>query len=169
MPDWIPRVFTQTFGVVGAILEKDGAVLLVKEVQENGPDNSKWSHPAGWIDVGEEPIEAVKREVLEETGHDFTPTHLLGVYSLVRKDVEKELNGTPHAIKLIFIGTISDNSQALHEDISEIKWFKPEEIYNMGPDKLRDVDIKQIVKDYFGGQKFSLEALKHTVVEPHES
>jgi hypothetical protein len=27
------RVFTQTFGVVGAIIEKDGKILLVKETK----------------------------------------------------------------------------------------------------------------------------------------
>ncbi len=46
------RVFTQTFGAVGTILEGDGKILLVKEA--GGRDKGKWSHPAGWIDVGVE-------------------------------------------------------------------------------------------------------------------
>ena len=60
------RVLTQTFGVVGAILERDGKILLTKEVKEVA--KGLWSHPAGWIEVGENPIESVKREVKEETG-----------------------------------------------------------------------------------------------------
>src|SRR3989344_7747445 len=100
----MPRVFTQTFGVVGAILEKDGKILLIREA-DPGPDQNKWSHPAGWIDVGENPIDAVKREAKEESGYDFEPTALLGIYSLVRKDVIRE-GYTPHAIKLLFLGNI---------------------------------------------------------------
>ena len=67
------RVFTQTFGVVGGLLERDGKIFLVREAQRKGPDNGKWNHPAGWIDVGENPVEAVKREVLEESGFSFSP------------------------------------------------------------------------------------------------
>ena len=158
------RVFTQTFGVVGGLLERDGKILLVREAQRKGPDNEKWSHPAGWIDVGENPVEAVKREVLEESGFTFTPKHLLGIYSLVRKDAEKELGAIPHGIKIIFIGNISETqSGTLEDDVTETKWFSPEEIYAMDNATLRDLDIKQMVKDYFSGKKFSLDSIVHTV------
>ena len=53
------RVFTQTFGVVGALVEKDGKILLVKEAKATA-DNGKWNIPAGWLDVGENPIGGVK-------------------------------------------------------------------------------------------------------------
>lgn len=158
------RVFTQTFGVVGGILERDGKILLVREVQGKGPDNGKWNHPAGWVDVGENPIEGVKREVQEETGFTFTPRFILGVYSLVRKDIETEAGGTPHPIKIIFIGDIpNEREYSLHDDVSETRWFSPEEIYAMDAKTLRDVDIKQIVKDYFEGKRFALDMLTHTV------
>jgi ADP-ribose pyrophosphatase YjhB (NUDIX family) len=164
------RVFSQTFGVVGAIIEKEGKILLVKEVQnfpegKKGPDHGKWSHPAGWIDVGEDPIMSAKREVEEETGYEFTPKNILGVYSLVRKDIKKD-TGTPHGIKIIFTGTISENRKVnLSEDVSEIKWFLPEEIYQMDQETLRDLDIKQMVKDYFAGKKYPLGLIAHTVSE----
>lgn len=158
------RVFTQTFGVVGGLLERNGKILLVRESQSKGPDHDKWNHPAGWIDVGENPIEAAKREVLEESGYEFAPKYLLGVYSLVREDIKKEMGGTPHGIKLIFIGDISDGqTHELHDDVSEVRWFAPEEIFAMDPATLRDADIKQIIRDYFAGKKFPLDALTHTV------
>ena len=136
------RVFTQTFGVVGGLLERDGKILLVREARRKGPDNGKWSHPAGWIDVGENPIEAVKREVLEESGFTFSPAHLLGIYSLVRQDIEAELGATPHAIKIIFIGDISETqNEKLADDVSETQWFMPDEIYAMDQATLRDLDI----------------------------
>lgn len=158
------RVFTQTFGVVGAILEKDGKVLLMKEGDNKVGDRGKWSHPAGWIDLGENPIEAAKREVLEESGYELEPTALLGVYSLVRKDSEKLLGGPPHAIKLIFKGKLlNETPRALSEDSSETHWFLPEEIYAMDGKTLRDVDIKQMVKDYFAGNGTPLSTITHTI------
>jgi len=155
------RVFTQTFGVVGAIIEKDGKILLVKELKSVA--KGKWSHPAGWLDVGEDPIDGVKREVEEETGHEFTPNNILGIYSFTGKD-----GGTirKHSVKIIFTGKISDEKvRELEEDVSETKWFTPEEIENMDAATLRDLDIKTMVKDYFSGKKYPLELLTHTVSE----
>ncbi len=157
------RVFTQVFGVVAGLLEKDGKFLLVREAE--GTDKGKWNQPAGWIDVGEDPLDAVKREVKEETGHDFTPIHLLGIYSLVRKDLQSKLHATPHPIKLVYIGDISASTTALHDDVSEARWFTAEEILTMSSEELRDLDIKQLIKDYQSGRRFPLEIMRHTVVD----
>ena len=151
------RVFSQTFGVVGGIIEKKGKFLLVRESQRGLPDDGKGSHPAGGMDVGEDPIKAAKREVDEETGLDFTPTHILGVYSLVRKDVERDFRGLPHAIKIIFVGEFTYKQTKLHGDIAETKWFLPEEIFSMDKKTLRDSDIKQMVKDYLADKEYPLD------------
>jgi len=154
------RVFTQTFGVVGALIERDGRVLLVKETKETV--KGKWSHPAGWLEVGENPIDAVKREVKEESGFDFEPENILGVYSLLKP----EAGVIHHAIKLIYIGTISDREVAeLADDVSETKWFTPDEIEKMDSKTLRDLDIKQMVKDYFSGIKYPLSLITH-IIQP---
>jgi len=152
--------YSQTFGAVGAVIEKDGKILLVKEA--GGLDKGKWNHPAGWLDLGENPQDGAKREVEEETGHRFTPTHILGIYSLVKNMANGE---THHPIKMIFLGEISpDKIREIESDISETKWFTPEEIYNMDAETLREKDIKTMVKDYFAGKKYPLELITHTIV-----
>lgn len=159
------RVFTQVFGVVGAAIECGGKFLLVKEnFGEDHPDHGKWNQPAGWIEVGENPVDAVRREVREETGYDFTPTHLLGVYSLVKPNKPRP-RVTSHPLKIIFLGTISAAQKELSDDVSETRWFTPEEIYAMGTNTLRDVDIKTEVRDYLAGKRYPLELLTHTVQE----
>ncbi|ASW54922.1 NUDIX domain-containing protein [Plantactinospora sp. KBS50] len=47
----------------GVVHDADGRVLLVRR-----SDNGRWSLPAGVIDPGEQPADAVLREVYEETG-----------------------------------------------------------------------------------------------------
>jgi len=151
------RVFTQTFGVVGAMIERGGKFLLVKEKKASAKD--KWNHPAGWIDVEENTVNAVKREVKEETGFDFEPKNILGIYVLVKQE-QKDLH---HAIKIIFTGEIGENQEKYMEDeISEVKWFMPEEIENMDLNTLRDADIKTMVKDYLAGKKYPLDIITHT-------
>ena len=154
------RVFTQVFGVVGAIIERDGKILLIKEAESYA--SGKWSHPAGWINVGENPIVAAEREVIEETGFQFTATNILGIYSLVK--IKTEGGFTRHPLKIIFIGKISDKEiKKLESDVTETKWFTPEEIERMDADTLRDLDIKIMIKDYFEGKKYPLELITHTI------
>lgn len=158
------RVCTQTFATVGALIEEGGQILMVKEVKL-GFDNGKWNVPEGWLEVGENPLDAVKREVKEETGYAFEPTAILGIYSIVREDMRGVVDaGLPHAIKITFLGNIDEsNVSDLHDDVSETKWFSPEEIEEMGQNTLRNSDIKKIVKDYFSGRRYPLELLSHTV------
>lgn len=159
------RILTQTFGVAAAIIEKDGQILLIQENNKGHVDDKKWNQPAGWIEVGEDPIFTVKKEVKEEAGLDFNPTHLVGIYSLVREDIKEQLRGvTPHPLKFIFKGKFNGEPKVVTPDeISAVKWFDPEEINQMDLKTLRDLDIKQIIKDYFAGKEYSLDLITHTI------
>lgn len=140
--------------------------MLVQEHMPTHPDHHKWNQPAGWLDVGENPIQAAIRETKEETGLDFKPTALLGIYSLVRKDISTS-KGTPHAIKLIFRGQITGGSISTPEnEIKQAKWFTPKEIQQMPQNELRDLDIKKEVEDYFKGVAIPLDAITHTTAQP---
>lgn len=159
------RVFTQTFATVGALIERDGKFLLVKEAsRKKVVDYGKWNIPEGWLDVGEHPFEAVKREVEEETGYAFQPTAVLGIYSVVRRDVGDVLGSTPHAITMIFVGDCTyGDPVGLHDDVSETKWFLPEEINKMGQELLRNVSIKKMLDDYSSKNRYPLELIQHSI------
>jgi ADP-ribose pyrophosphatase YjhB (NUDIX family) len=64
-----------------AVIDKDGKILLMRRI-----DNGLWSMPAGQMEVGETPAEAVARETLEETGVHCIPKALVGVYDSRRWD-----------------------------------------------------------------------------------
>ena len=156
------RVYTQAFAVASAIIEKDGKFLLVQEA--NGMDKDKWNQPSGLIEIGENPIEAIKREVKEETGYDFDPKSLLGLYSIVRERLRDSVPaGVPHGVKIVFLGSISDHADSLHEDVSQTAWFSPQEVYAMDQHTLRDVDVKQEIKDFLAGKSCPLDLVHHTV------
>ncbi len=52
--------------VAGGLVEVDGTILLVANRRRDG--RVDWSPPGGVIDAGEGPLEALSREVAEETG-----------------------------------------------------------------------------------------------------
>lgn len=61
--------------VAAIIHDQDGNLLLQEKASGEG-----WSLPAGAIEPGETPQEAIIREVMEETGLTVAPTTILGVF-----------------------------------------------------------------------------------------
>ena len=59
---WNPR-----YEVVSCFVEHDGAILLLHR-RDHKPEGGKWGVPAGKIDAGESPVQALLRELAEETG-----------------------------------------------------------------------------------------------------
>jgi 8-oxo-dGTP diphosphatase len=62
---------------VAALIEDGNQILLVRRV--NDPQRGLWTLPAGFIDAGEDPIQALERECLEETGLHVQVVELLDV------------------------------------------------------------------------------------------
>jgi 8-oxo-dGTP diphosphatase len=52
--------------VAAGIIELDGRVLLVENLRRNG--QTDWSTPGGVVELGEDPVDGLTREVTEETG-----------------------------------------------------------------------------------------------------
>ncbi len=153
------RVYTQVFAVASGLIERDGKFLLIQENLPGHPDDKKWNLPGGWVEVNEDPLESVRREAREETGHDFTPTALLGVYSLV-----KQWSAHTHqAIKLVYRGTIGGTEHQLLGDTLGFRWFSAEEIFALDTTTLRDMDIGKIVRDAQSGQSLPLDVVNHFV------
>ena len=62
---------------VAAVIQKDNRFLLVEEEIDG---KLVFNQPAGHLEKDETLIEAIKREVLEETTFEFVPESLIGIY-----------------------------------------------------------------------------------------
>lgn len=76
-----------------AVCVEDGRVLLARWVSSDGESN--WTLPGGRVEHGEDPFDAVIREVAEETGCDAVVERLLGVDSRVIPAAERAVPGGP--------------------------------------------------------------------------
>lgn len=56
--------------MAGGLIEQDGRLLLVQNLRRDG--SLDWTTPGGVVDPGEELLEALSREVAEETGLSVT-------------------------------------------------------------------------------------------------
>ena len=62
---------------VAVLLKKNDRVLLVQRSYD--PQKGYWTLPSGFVDAGEDPVEAASRECLEETGLVIQDIRLLDV------------------------------------------------------------------------------------------
>jgi ADP-ribose pyrophosphatase YjhB (NUDIX family) len=75
-----------------AVCIQDGQVLLARNV--SGERESTWTLPGGRVEHGEDPFDAVIREVAEETGCAAAAERLLGVDSRIIPAADR-LTGLP--------------------------------------------------------------------------
>ena len=106
-----PR-FTVTAGAV--ILDEGGRVLLLRHVLRRG---SGWGIPGGFLNAGEQPEEAVRRELREETGLELEGVELAFVRTLPHvRQVEVIFRGRMGA------GVLGGLSKSFEIDRAE--WFE---------------------------------------------
>ncbi|MEU8761012.1 NUDIX hydrolase [Streptomyces sp. NPDC048659] len=74
-----------------AVCVRDGQLLLARWVDRAGV--RRWTLPGGGVDHGELPLDAVVREVEEETGYLAEATALLGIDS-IRRQRTRPLGGS---------------------------------------------------------------------------
>lgn len=69
-------------GAFAALFDDSGRILCV----QRGYGTRTWTTPGGMVESGESPVDAVCREVLEETGWVVQVDYLIGMYSVPSKD-----------------------------------------------------------------------------------
>ncbi len=106
-----PR-FTVTAGAI--VSDNSGRVLLLKHRFRPG---AGWGMPGGFIERGEQPEAALKRELREEIGLEVEQLKLFTVRSF------KKLK----QVEIIFLAKAVGETAQLNYEIQKATWFLPEE------------------------------------------
>ncbi len=108
---------------VCAIVEDgDDRILLGRRARP--PDQGLWDTPGGFVEEYEHPLDALRRELLEETGLTIEPTRFLGVWM-------ESYGDTPDAdstLNLFWTVRIVSGEPVAADDVSELRWFGVDEI-----------------------------------------
>jgi ADP-ribose pyrophosphatase YjhB (NUDIX family) len=104
-------------GVPGAqaLVERDGHLLLGR--RRDDPGAGLWDLPGGFVEEEEHPEDALRREVLEETGLEIEPGDFLGVW------LESYWNRT--VVCLTWLARSAGGTERPGDDLVELAWFAP--------------------------------------------
>ncbi|BDU68377.1 NUDIX hydrolase [Geothrix oryzae] len=133
---------------VAAVIEREGRFLFVEE-----PDKVTGlpviNQPAGHVEPGEALLDAVRREVREETGLAFTPQAIVGLYPL------RAANGKDY-FRVCFTGTVPAGCEAVPEDpdILRCHWLTRAEL---AAARLRSGWVLRCLDDALAGRRFPLD------------
>jgi len=106
---------------VGAIVVKDGRVLLAKRGKE--PSLGLWSVPGGAVHIGETLSLATKREIREECGIEVDLTDIIEV---VERMVRDEAGGVQfHYVIIDYLARWAAGELTTSSEVLEARWVPP--------------------------------------------
>jgi 8-oxo-dGTP diphosphatase len=116
-------VYANSAATASALVVNDrGRVLLARRAGE--PRAGCWDAPGGFLEEWEHPLDALRRELREETGLEIEPLDFLGVWV----DRYGDAPDARATLNLYWTARAVSGEEAPADDVSELRWFARDEL-----------------------------------------
>ena len=112
------------FLAVSAAIVRSGKVLVVRRARN--PALSLYTLPGGVVETGETLLQAVAREVREETALTIEPVGLAGHREAIVRDGQGRVER--HFVILCFAARWLAGEPVLNEELDDARWLDPAEL-----------------------------------------
>jgi ADP-ribose pyrophosphatase YjhB (NUDIX family) len=119
-------------------LDDDRRLLLARRAHE--PFRGLWDTPGGFVEEDEHPLDALRRELREETGLEIEPLAFFGVWM----DVYGDAVGAQTTLNLYWTARVVGGEASPADDVAELGWFAPAEL--PGPAELAFTQASSVLE-----------------------
>jgi 8-oxo-dGTP diphosphatase len=112
---------TRPILAVSAAIIRDGKVLVVRRARK--PALGVYTLPGGAVETGETLVQAVTREVREETALAIEPAALAGYREAIGRDAQGRVER--HFVILCFAARWLSGEPVLNEELDDARWLEP--------------------------------------------
>jgi ADP-ribose pyrophosphatase YjhB (NUDIX family) len=99
------------------VADAEGRLLLVRRARD--PYGGTWDLPGGFLEEAEHPLDALRRELLEETGLEVDPLDFVGAWL----DRYGDGPDAPTTLNLYWTARVTGGEPVAGDDAAELRWF----------------------------------------------
>jgi ADP-ribose pyrophosphatase YjhB (NUDIX family) len=103
------------------VRDGDGRILLARRAGD--PGKGLWDLLGGFLDEGEEPVEALRRELREETGLEAAQ-----IGEFLGGIPDRYGDEGPFTVNLYWSATLADGRPQAADDVAELAWFPADDL-----------------------------------------
>lgn len=119
------------------VVDDAGRLLLARRARE--PHRGTWDVPGGFLDETEHPLDALRRELREETSLEVEPLEFFGAWI----DDYGDGPGAQTTLNLFWTARVVAGEPRPADDVDELAWFAPDEL--PPPERLAFSQVSAVV------------------------
>jgi ADP-ribose pyrophosphatase YjhB (NUDIX family) len=119
------------------VTDDRGRLLMARRAID--PYRGMWDLPGGFLEEGEDPVAALRRELREETGLEIEPFELLGAF--VDWYGPERGEGVQATLNLYWTARAVSGDACPADDVGELQWFEPDDL----PDELAFSNLRRVL------------------------